>query len=42
MVVTALDVPTIDVTGTASPALALFQTLGNVVGRARLVPTYGT
>ena len=41
-VVTALDIPTVDVPDTASPALTLFQTLGNVVGRARLVPTFGT
>ena len=42
IVVTALDIPTVDVPETASPALTLFQTLGNVVGRARLVPTFGT
>jgi len=41
IVVTALDVPTTDVPDTASPALALFQTLGHVVARARLVPRYG-
>ena len=42
IVVTALDVPTVDVPGTASPALALFQTLGNTVARATVVPRYGT
>jgi Raf kinase inhibitor-like YbhB/YbcL family protein len=41
-VVTALDVPAVDVPGTASPALTLFQTLGNTVGRAIVVPRYGT
>jgi len=42
IVVTALDIPTIDVPGSASPALTLFQALGNTVGRATLVPVYGT
>ena len=42
IVVTALDIPTVDVPDTASPALTLFQTLSNVVGRARMVPTFGT
>ena len=41
IVVTALDVPSTDVPDTASPALTLFQNLGNVVGRARIVPEYG-
>jgi Raf kinase inhibitor-like YbhB/YbcL family protein len=42
IVVTALDVPNVDVPGTASPPLTLFQTLGNTVARASLVPRYGT
>lgn len=42
IVVTALDVPTLDVPGTASPALTLFQALAHTVGRAVLVPVYGT
>ena len=42
IVITALDIPTVDVPDTASPALTLFQTLSNVVGRARMVPTFGT
>jgi Raf kinase inhibitor-like YbhB/YbcL family protein len=42
IVVTALDVATVDVPGTASPALTLFQTVGNTVARATLVPRYGT
>ena len=42
IVVTALDIPTVDVPDTASPALALFQTVGNTVARATLVPRYGT
>jgi Raf kinase inhibitor-like YbhB/YbcL family protein len=41
IVVTALDVPTTGVPDTASPALALFQTLDHVAARARLVPRYG-
>jgi Raf kinase inhibitor-like YbhB/YbcL family protein len=42
IVVTALDVATVDVPGTASPAITLFQTLANTVGRATIVPRYGT
>lgn len=42
IVVTALDLPTVDVPDTASPALALFQTVANAVARATLVPRYGT
>lgn len=38
IVVTALDIPTVDLPGSASPALTLFQTLGNTVARATLVP----
>jgi hypothetical protein len=41
-VVTALDIPTVDVPNTASPALTLFQTLGNTIARAIMVPRYGT
>ena len=39
--VTALDIPTVDVPDTASPALALFITLRNAVARATVVPRYG-
>ena len=42
IVVTALDVATVDVPGTASPALTLFHTVGNTVARATMVPRYGT
>jgi Raf kinase inhibitor-like YbhB/YbcL family protein len=42
IVVSALDVPSVDVPGTASPALTLFQTLANTIARATLVPLYGT
>jgi Raf kinase inhibitor-like YbhB/YbcL family protein len=42
IVVTALNIPTVDVPDTASPALALFQTVGNTVARATLVPRYET
>lgn len=42
IVVTALDIPTVDVPGTASPALTLFQTVGTTVARATVVPRYGT
>jgi hypothetical protein len=40
--VTALDIQSVDVPGTASPALTLFQTVGNTVARAIVVPRYGT
>lgn len=39
--VTALDIPTVDVPDTASPALALFITLRNAVARATVIPRYG-
>ena len=42
IVVTALNIPTVDVPDTASPALALFNTFRNAVARATLVPVYGT
>jgi Raf kinase inhibitor-like YbhB/YbcL family protein len=42
IVVTALDIPTVDLPGTASPALTLFQTLGNTLARAIVLPRYGT
>jgi phosphatidylethanolamine-binding protein (PEBP) family uncharacterized protein len=42
IVVTALDIPTVDVPDTASPALALFDTFRNAIARATLVPVYGT
>jgi hypothetical protein len=42
IVVTALDIPTVDVPDTASPALALFNTFRNAIARATLVPVYGT
>ncbi len=36
----ALDVPSLDVPREATPAYLMFSTLGHVVGRAMLVPTY--
>jgi phosphatidylethanolamine-binding protein (PEBP) family uncharacterized protein len=42
IVVTALDIQSVDVPGTASPALTLFQTVGHTVARATVVPRYGT
>jgi phosphatidylethanolamine-binding protein (PEBP) family uncharacterized protein len=42
IVVTALEIPTVDVPNTASPALTLFQRLGNTIARAIMVPRYGT
>jgi Raf kinase inhibitor-like YbhB/YbcL family protein len=41
IVVSALDLPEAGVAATATPALALFQTLANTVARAMLVPVYG-
>lgn len=41
VVVTALDIPETGVPDTASPALALFQTLSHTIARATLVPVYG-
>jgi Raf kinase inhibitor-like YbhB/YbcL family protein len=41
IVVSALDLPDAGVPAAATPALALFQTLANVVARAMLVPVYG-
>jgi Raf kinase inhibitor-like YbhB/YbcL family protein len=41
IVVSALDIPEAGVAATATPALALFQTLANTVARAMLVPVYG-
>jgi len=41
IVVTALDVAEAGVPDTATPALALFQTLGHTIARAMLVPVYG-
>ena len=42
IVVTALDIPTVDVPDSAGPAPALFNTFRNAVARATLVPLYGT
>ena len=42
IVVTALDIQSVNVPGTASPALTLFQTVANTVARAIVVPRYGT
>jgi Raf kinase inhibitor-like YbhB/YbcL family protein len=39
--VSALDISEAGVAATATPALALFQTLANTVARAMLVPVYG-
>jgi Raf kinase inhibitor-like YbhB/YbcL family protein len=41
IVVTALDIPTVDLPGAASPALTLFQMLDNTIARATVVPRYG-
>jgi Raf kinase inhibitor-like YbhB/YbcL family protein len=41
LVVSALDVAEAEVPDDATPALASFQTLGQVIGRAMLVPVYG-
>jgi hypothetical protein len=41
IVVSALDVSEAGVPATATPALALFQTLAKTAARAMLVPVYG-
>jgi Raf kinase inhibitor-like YbhB/YbcL family protein len=41
IVISALDVAKAEVPDTATPALALFQTLEHTIGRAMLVPLYG-
>jgi Raf kinase inhibitor-like YbhB/YbcL family protein len=41
VVVTALDTAETGLSGTATPALASFQTVGHTIARAMLVPLYG-